>query len=67
MYAGLQIQLLTYTDAICREEDIMPAGVFLFFSLLEQMVKADKKMTEDEIEETIRKKFENEGNDYCRC
>ena len=60
MYAGLQIQLLTYTDAICREEDIMPAGVFYFF-LLEQMVKADKKMTEDEIEETIRKNFKMKG------
>lgn len=60
VYAGLQIQLLTYTDAICREEDIMPAGVF-YFSLLEQMVKADKKMTEDEIEETIRKNFKMKG------
>ena len=45
MYAGLQIQLLTYTDAICKQEDIMPAGIF-YFSLLEQMIKADKKMDE---------------------
>lgn len=60
VYAGLQIQLLTYTDAICREEDIMPAGIF-YFSLLEQMIKADKKMSEEEIEELIRKNFKMKG------
>lgn len=60
VYAGLQIQLLTYTDAICKTEDIMPAGVF-YFSLLEQMVKADKKISEEEIEELIRKNFRMKG------
>lgn len=60
VYAGLQIQLLTYTDAICRQEDIMPAGIF-YFSLLEQIVKAEKKMTDEEIEETIRKNFRMKG------
>lgn len=60
VYAGLQIQLLTYTDAICKEEDIMPAGIF-YFSLLEQMVKAEKKMTDEEIEEVIRKNFRMKG------
>ena len=60
VYAGLQIQLLTYTDAICKEEDIMPAGVF-YFSLLEQMIKADKKISEEEIEEMIRKNFRMKG------
>lgn len=60
VYAGLQIQLLTYTDAICKQEDIMPAGIF-YFSLLEQMVKADKKISEDEIEEIIRKNFRMKG------
>ena len=60
VYAGLQIQLLTYTDAICRKEDIMPAGVF-YFSLLEQMIKADKKISEEEIEELIRKNFKMKG------
>ena len=38
----------------------MPAGIF-YFSLLEQMVKADKKMTEEEIEELIRKNFKMKG------
>lgn len=58
VYAGLQIQLLTYTDAICREEDIIPAGIF-YFSLLEQM--ANKRIDEDKIEEEIRKKFKMKG------
>lgn len=60
VYAGLQIQLLTYTDAICKEEDIMPAGIF-YFSLLEQMVKAEKKIKDEEIEEMIRKNFRMKG------
>ena len=60
VYAGLQIQLLTYTDAICKQEDIMPAGIF-YFSLLEQMVKAEKKITDEEIEDIIRKNFKMKG------
>ena len=60
VYAGLQIQLLTYMDAVCKQEDLMPAGI-LYFSLLEQMVKADKKKTEDEIEDIIRKNFKMKG------
>lgn len=60
VYAGLQIQLLTYSDAICKEEDILPAGIF-YFSLLEQMIKADKKIAEEEIEELIRKNFRMKG------
>ena len=38
----------------------MPAGVF-YFSLLEQMIKADKKISEEEIEEKIRKNFKMKG------
>lgn len=60
VYAGLQIQLLTYMDAVCKEEDLMPAGI-LYFSLLEQMIKADKKITEEEIEEKIRSQFKMKG------
>lgn len=60
VYAGLQIQLLTYTDAIVKQEDMIPAGIF-YFSLLEQMIKADKKMSEEEIEEMIRKNFRMKG------
>lgn len=60
VYAGLQIQLLTYMDAVCKVEDLMPAGI-LYFSLLEQMIKSDKKMTEEEIEEKIRNNFKMKG------
>ncbi len=60
VYAGLQIQLLTYMDAIAKQEDIMPAGIF-YFSLLEQMVKAEKNITEEEVEEMIRKNFKMKG------
>ena len=60
VYAGLQIQLLTYSDAICKQEDIMPAGIF-YFSLLEQMIKADKKISDEEIKNAIRKNFKMKG------
>lgn len=60
VYAGLQIQLLTYSDAICQEENMTPAGVF-YFPLLEQIVKADKKITEKEIEQQIQKNFKMKG------
>ena len=32
--AGLQLQLLTYLDAVCNIEDVMPAGV-LYFNLID--------------------------------
>jgi len=60
VYAGMQIQLLTYLDAVCKQEDLMPAGI-LYFSLLEQIVKSDKKITEEEIEDEIRKNFKMKG------
>lgn len=60
VYAGLQIQLLTYMDAICKEEDLIPAGI-LYFSLLEQIIKSDKKLNEEEIEEKIRENFRMKG------
>lgn len=60
VYAGLQIQLLTYMDAVCKEEDLFPAGV-LYFSLLEQMIKSDRKISEEQIEEELRKNFKMKG------
>ena len=38
----------------------MPAGVF-YFSLLEQMVSANKKISDEEIEDLIRKNFKMKG------
>ena len=60
VYSGLQIQLLTYMDAVCKEENIEPAGVF-YFSLLEQIIPAEKRISDEEIEEKIRKKFRMQG------
>ena len=60
VYAGLQIQLLTYLDAVCKEEDLMPAGI-LYFSLMEQMIDTDKNMELEQIEERIRKSFKMKG------
>ena len=60
VYAGLQIQLLTYLDAACKEEDLLPAGI-LYFNLIEQMVKAEKNIEIEKIEEQIRKGFKMKG------
>ncbi len=60
VYAGLQIQLLTYLDAACKEEDLMPAGI-LYFNMIEQMIKAEKPMEQEEIEEKIRANFKMKG------
>ena len=60
VYAGLQIQLLTYLDAVCKEEDFEPAGV-LYFNLIDPIIKSEKNMTEEEIEAEIRKKFKMQG------
>lgn len=60
VYAGLQIQLLTYLDAICKEESVDPAGV-LYFNLIDPVIKSKKNLTEEEIENEIRKKFKMQG------
>ena len=59
-FHGIQIQLLTYLDAACKEEDLMPAGI-LYFSMLEQMIKSDRRMEQEEIEEKIRANFKMKG------
>ena len=46
--AGLQLQLITYLDAVCEEKDVIPAGV-LYFGLTEpklDKVKNSKNITE---------------------
>ena len=60
VYAGLQLQLLTYLDAVCKEEDVLPAGV-LYFNLIDPIIKSEKNMTEEELENEIRKKFKMQG------
>ena len=56
---GLQLQLLTYLDAVTKKEEAEPAGV-LYFNLIEPIIKADKKKTE-ELENEIKKNFKMKG------
>lgn len=58
--SGIQLQLLTYLDATCENEDILPAGV-LYFNLIDPIVKANKPLTDEKIEEEIRKQFKMNG------
>lgn len=60
IYAGLQLQLITYLDAVCKIEDFIPAGI-LYFNLLEQMINSERKLTEEEIEEKIKNNFRMKG------
>ena len=60
IYAGLQLQLITYLDAMCKIEDFIPAGI-LYFNLLEQIINSDKKITDEEIEEKIKNNFKMKG------
>ena len=59
--AGLQLQLLTYVDAIVQKENVEPAGA-LYFTLLEpKLAGASKSMTKEEIEEIIKKNYKMNG------
>lgn len=58
--AGLQIQLLTYLDATCKIEEMLPAGV-LYFNLIDPIIKSEKRMTDEQIEEELKKKFKMQG------
>lgn len=59
--AGLQIQLLTYLDAITsKQENLIPAGV-LYFNLIDPILKADRNKTDEEIEQEIKKQFKMQG------
>lgn len=60
VYAGLQLQLLTYLDATCKIEEMLPAGV-LYFSLIDPIIKSDKYMTDEQIEIELKKKFKMNG------
>ena len=58
MIAGLQLQLITYLDAVCNIEEVIPAGM-LYFTLNEQ--KLGKKISEENIKDELRKKFKMKG------
>lgn len=57
---GLQIQLITYLDAITEQQNAEQAGV-LYWGLVDQIVKAKKNLSEEEIEREIRKSFKMQG------
>ena len=58
--AGLQLQLITYLDAVCSIEDLIPAGV-LYFNLIDPKVNSGKRLDDEKIEEEIRKQFKMKG------
>lgn len=59
--AGIQIQLLTYLDAVSKKENADLAGV-LYFNLIEPIIKAkNKNLTEEELEQEIRSNFKMNG------
>lgn len=60
LYAGLQLQLITYLDAVCKIEDFVPAGI-LYFNLLEQLINSNKKLSPEEIEQKIKNNFKMKG------
>ncbi len=58
--AGLQLQLLTYLDAACKEEDVLPAGVF-YFNLIDPIINANSDLEEEQITEELKKQFKMQG------
>ena len=58
--AGLQIQLITYLDDICEQFNFNPSGI-LYMSLIDNIVKAPKNLSNEVIEEEIKKNFRMQG------
>lgn len=57
---GLQIQLITYLDAICEQSNFEASGV-LYMGLIDNVVKNAKNLSEEEIENKLRSNFKMEG------
>lgn len=57
---GIQIQLITYLDAICEQTELKPSGI-LYMGLIDNVVKNAKNLTEEEIENKIRNNFKMKG------
>lgn len=60
MIAGTQIQLITYADIISEQGKKEPVGI-LYFNLIEPIIQSSKNLTDEEIEEKIRKSFKMNG------
>ena len=60
MVTGLQIQLLTYVDIMSEKTNKEPAGM-LYFNLIEPIISKNRNLSDEEIEEEIRKAFRMKG------
>ena len=58
--AGLQIQLISYLDAISEESNLDPAGI-LYFNLIDKIVNKSRNLTDEEIKLEIRKAYKMKG------
>ena len=61
--AGLQIQLVTYLDAVCKQDNFEPSGI-LYSGLIDSRFKlksGKKYIDEEEIKSEIRKNFKMNG------
>ena len=58
--SGLQIQLITYLDAMCEQTDFEASGI-LYMGLIDNVVKNAKNLSEEEIENKIRNNFKMKG------
>ena len=58
--AGLQIQLITYLDAIVEQKDFLPGGA-LYLGMIDKLVDASSKTSDEEIEKMIKKNYQMKG------
>ena len=58
--AGLQVQLITYLDAISEAENYIPSGV-LYMPMIENIISSKERLTDEEIENKIKKEFRMNG------
>lgn len=60
MVTGLQIQLLTYIDVMAKKTNKEPVGM-LYFNLIDPIISKNRNLSDEEIEEEIRKAFKMKG------
>ena len=61
--AGLQIQLITYLDAVCKQDNFDPAGI-LYSGLIDSKLKlksGNQNLSEEDIKSEIKKNFKMKG------
>lgn len=60
LVAGMQIQLITYLDATCKIDNMLPAGM-LYYNLIEPVLKEDKPISKEKLEDELKNKFKMKG------